>query len=139
MKALLAAHAAWKSVNYPNAKEFFPSHCGGTVTNGALAKRLRSIRKKLKRKLTSHGMRAFYVLTRRSQGASDEQIADEIGHSSNGACIKTTYGGVPDEWRTGKGPNFSWLPTKAPLAWAKLESNGWKFPKPEPEPEQVAA
>lgn len=139
MKALLAAHAAWKLVNYPNVKEFFPSHCGGTVTKGALAKRLRSIRKKLKRKLISHGMRAFYVLIRRSQGASDEQIADEIGHSSNGACIKSTYGGSPEEWRTGKAPNFSWLPAKAPLAWAKLESNGWEFPKPEPELEEVAA
>lgn len=138
MKALLAAHAAWKAVNYPNAKEFFPSHCGGTVTKGALAKRLRSIRKKLKRVIKSHGMRAFYVLIRRSQGASDEQIADEIGHESNGLCIKTTYGGSPEEWRTGKAPNFSWLPTTAPLAWAKLESNGWEFPKPEPEPEEVA-
>ncbi len=139
MKALLAAHAAWKAVNYPNSKEFFPSHCGGTVTKGALAKRLRSIRKKLKRTLKSHGMRAFYVLIRRSQGASDEQIADEIGHSSNGACIKSTYGGVPDEWRTGKGPNFSWLPTTAPLAWAKLEENGWKFPTAEVEAEELAA
>lgn len=87
----------YRSLGY----NFTPQH---NITKGALAKRLRSIRKKLKRKLTSHGMRAFYVLIRRSQGASDEQIAVEIGHTSNGACIKTTYGGVPDEWRTGKGP-----------------------------------
>ncbi len=84
-------------------------------------------------------MRAFYVLIRRSQGASDEQIADEIGHSSNGAYIKSTYGGSPEEWRTGKAPNFSWLPTTAPLAWAKLESNGWEFPKPKLEPEELVA
>jgi integrase len=127
MKALLEAHDAWKKVNYPDSPEFFPSHCGGTVSKGALARALRRIRKNLKRKLTSHGMRAFYVLIRRSQGASDEQIADEIGHSSNGACIKTTYGGSPEEWRSGKAPNFSWLPTKVPVAWAELQKNGWKF------------
>ncbi|HEV2380842.1 MAG TPA: site-specific integrase [Terriglobia bacterium] len=134
LKALLEAHAAWKAENYTDRKEFFPSHCGGTVDKGSLAHALRRIRKQLKRKLTSHGMRAFYVLIRRSQGASDEQIADEIGHSSNGACIKTTYGGSPEEWRNGKAPNFSWLPANVPVAWSELEKNGWKFPKPEPEP-----
>lgn len=83
--------------------------------------------KKLTKKLTSHGMRAFYVLIRRSQGASDEQIAFEIGHSSNGACIKNTYGSAPESWKNGGGPNLSWLP-EVP-AWAELEKNGWKFPK----------
>jgi hypothetical protein len=75
---------------------------------------------KLNRKLTSHGMRAFYVLARRSQGATDEQIAWEIGHSSNGACVKTTYGGVPENWRNGGGPNLSWLPAVAKPAWETI-------------------
>ena len=131
LKALFKAHAAWKAANFPDCPEFLPSHCGGTVSKGALARALRRLHKdgKLKRKLKPHGAgRAFYVLVRRSQGAKDEVIADEIGHSSNGACIKTTYGGVPENWRNGKGPNMKWLPTKVPVAWAELEANEWKFP-----------
>jgi hypothetical protein len=127
MQALLAAHKAWKEANYPDSLEFFPSHCGGSVDKGALAHALRRIRPKIKRKLTSHGMRAFYVLVRRSQGATDEQIAWELGHQSGGTCIKSTYGGVPENWRSGGGPNLSWLPTKVPLAWANLEKNKWNM------------
>jgi hypothetical protein len=126
LQAVRAAHQAWLAANYPAATTDFPSHCGGRISKAALAKALRRLTKKIERKLTSHGMRAFYVLVRRSQGASDEQIAFEIGHSSNGACIKSTYGAAPASWRNGGGPNLSWLPSV--LAWAELEKNGWKFP-----------
>jgi hypothetical protein len=134
LKAVLDAHASWKSENYPVRPEFFPSHCGGTVSKGALAKALRRLLKKgvLKRKLIPHGTgRAFYVLVRRSHGVSDEKIAFELGHKSNGACIRTTYGGVPQSWRDGNGPKLTWLPTKVAVAWAELEKNGWKCPAPE--------
>jgi len=101
---------------------FLPSHCGGSVGKGALVHALRRLHRtgKLKRKLTSHGMRAFYVLVRRSQGATDEQIAWEIGHSSNGACVKTTYGGVPENWRSGGGPNLKWFPSALKPAWEAI-------------------
>lgn len=52
---------------------------------------------------------------------------------------KTTYGGDPDEWRNGKAPNFSCLPANVPVAWAELERNGWKFPKPPAESAAMAA
>ena len=117
LEALLKAHATWKSENYPDSPHFFPSHCGGVVDKGALSHALRRIAPTLKKKLTSHGMRAFYVLVRRSQGASDEQIAWELGHQSNGACIRSTYGGVPENWRKGGGPNLKWLPTNVKPAW----------------------
>lgn len=122
LRALLEAHEAWKALFYPDSPWFLPSHCGGPVGKGALAHALRRLLKagKLKRKLTSHGMRAFYVLVRRSQGIKDETIAFEIGHSSNGACIKSTYGGVPDSWRNGGGPNMKWLPTATKPAWEKI-------------------
>ncbi len=128
MAALRKAHADWKAVNYPDASEFFPSHCGGSVSKGALVRALGRLFKsgKIKRKLTSHGAgRAFYVLVRRSHGISDAQIASELGHTSGGACITSTYGGVPDAWRKGDGPRLSWLP--AVPAWSELEKNGWKF------------
>lgn len=120
LQALLKAHASWKENYYPDSPWFFPSHCGGVVDKGALAHALLRMTPKLKRKLTSHGMRAFFVLVRRSQGATDEQIAWEIGHSSNGVCIKSTYGGVPENWRNGGGPNLNWLPSTAKPAWDTL-------------------
>jgi hypothetical protein len=126
LQALLKAHAAWKKEYFPGSPWFFPSHCGGPVGKGALAHALRRLHKtgKLKRKLTSHGAgRGFYVLVRRSQGATDEAIAFEIGHSSNGACIKSTYGGIPDNWRNGGGPHLSWLPLKADLAWNTIPAS----------------
>jgi hypothetical protein len=123
LDAHLKAHAKWKEENYPDSPHFFPSHCGGVVDNGALGHALLRIAPKLKKKLTSHGMRAFYVLVRRSQGASDEQIAWELGHQSNGACIRSTYGGVPDNWRKGGGPNLKWLPTNVKPAWETMPSS----------------
>lgn len=127
LRALYAAHQAWKAACYPDSKKFFPSHCGGTVEKCALAHALRNKAPRFARKLKSHGMRAFYVLVRRSQGASDAQIAHEMGHTSGGACITSTYGGVPDEWRRGEGPHMSWIPKK--FAWEDLQKNGWKFEK----------
>ena len=125
LRALIVAHKSWKAACYPDAKEFFPSHCGGLIEERALAHALRRLTPRFARKLRSHGMRAWYVLVRRSQGASDAQIAMELGHTSGGACIASTYGGVPDEWRRGGGPNMSWVPEK--FAWEYLQKNGWKF------------
>jgi len=128
LKAVLKAHKAWLAANYPEGTEtLYPSYDGGSISKGALGRALRRLFKsgKFKRKLRSHGMRAFFVLVHRSWGVADEEIAFKLGHSSNGACIRTTYGGVPDNWRNGGGPKMSWLPTKAPLAWAQLEANGW--------------
>jgi len=126
LQELLKAHSEWKAATFPKSRSFFPSHCGGPVGKGALAHALRRVEEKLPRRFRPHGLRAFYVLVRRSQGASDEQIAFELGHSSNGACIRSTYGGVPENWRNGGGPNMSWVPM-GKTAWAKLQGDGWKF------------
>lgn len=128
MQALLKAHASWKNANFPDCPQYFPSHCGGTVSKGALSRALRRLYEKgtIKRKLTSHGAgRAFYVLVRRSQGIRDEVIAHELGHTSGGQCIRTTYGGIPVNWLNGEAPNLKWLPQNVPVAWAELEKQGW--------------
>lgn len=129
LKALFAAHAEWKRLNYPESPHFFPSsRTGCAISKTALARALKRFAPRMKRRLRPHGAgRAFYVLTRRSQGAKDEVIAYELGHQSNGACIRSTYGGVPLEWQTGEPPNLGWLPSKAPIAWARLQANGWTF------------
>lgn len=57
---------------------------GAVIEKGALAHALVRLRPNLGRKITSHGLRAFYVTIRRSHGILDSQIAYEIGHTSGG-------------------------------------------------------
>jgi hypothetical protein len=61
---------------------------------------------------------------RRSQGVQDEVIAHEIGHTSRGQCVRSTYGGVPANWLNGEAPNLTWLLATIPPARAALEKNG---------------
>ena len=88
------------------------------------------LRATIGRKVTSHGMRAFYVLVRRSWGIQDGVIAVELGIGSGPELIARTYGAVPANWRNGGGPRLSWLPTGEP-AWAKLARNGWQAEQPQ--------
>ena len=122
LATLLKAHKKWKKAFYPDSPFYFPSYWGGCVDEGALSHALRRLAKKGHKKLKSHGARAFYVTVRRSQGATDAQIAFEIGHTSGGVTLAGAYGGVPESWRNGGGPKLKWLPAKKP-AWTAI-----KFP-----------
>lgn len=62
---------------------------------------------------TAHGLRSFYVTVRRSQGASDPQIALEIGQTSGGREIVRTYGEATPI-------KVSWMPEKGKPAWEEL-------------------
>lgn len=67
--------------------------------------------------ITPHGMRAYYVKVRRSQGADDATIAVELGQSSNGALIRSVYGDPDDA----VGGNLhDWLPAEGDPAWHQL-------------------
>jgi integrase len=122
LKATLDALLLWKTKRFPESPWFFPSTeypmkpVGGT----ALAHALLRVSPQLGHKVTSHGMRAFYVLVRRSHGISDVQIAYEIGHTTGGATIAAVYGGCPPEWMLGGGPKMTWLPSGEP-AWKALD------------------
>ena len=123
LKSVLKAHAVWHAARYPNSPWYFPGREEPNlkpIGKGALAHRLNQLRSQIGRKITSHGMRAFYVLIRRSQGVSDAIIAWEIGHTSGGAVIESTYGSAPLNWQNGGGPNLKWLP-KGKLAWEAIE------------------
>lgn len=111
----------WLDKNYPDSPWFFPSSLkpGCACAKGTLAQALRRIRKRLPRKITSHGLRAFFVTVRRSHGILDTQIAWEIGHTSGGRTISNVYGGVPPHWLQGDGPKMSWRPSKEP-AWSAM-------------------
>lgn len=65
------------------------------MDKAALAHALRRLREKdlIKRKITPHGARAWFVTVRRSHGAPDSQIALEIGHTSGGSTLSSVYGG----------------------------------------------
>ncbi len=65
---------------------------------------------------TPHAMRSFYVTKRRSDGASDAQIAAEIGDKTV-ELIQRTYGDCPKNWIGGE--KLDWLPKEGQPAWRK--------------------
>lgn len=91
------------------------------VGNTALNHGFDRLMKVTGKKITPHGLRAFYVLIRRSQGATDAQIAAEIGHTTGGSTIERVYGGVPESWLTGDYKPMSWVPSADKLAWNTLQ------------------
>jgi integrase len=67
-----------------------------------------------------HGMRAVYVRVRRSEGAGDGVIGDELGQSSGAALIISTYGKADQIRYDGR---WDWLPSaesKVPIAWTLI-------------------
>ena len=123
LKILLAAHLLWHKQRFPNSPWYFPGNSGlEKITGGALTHALGDLFKsgKIQRKITSHGLRAFFVLVRRSHGISDTQIAWEINHIGGVATLERSYGGVPPHWRDGKGPKLSWSPKGDP-AWTNIK------------------
>lgn len=121
LKELMQAHAVWKAIRCPSSPWFFPGRDPSQpLEEGALAHALRRLRGKIGKKITSHGMRAYYVLVRRSQGIPDGVIAVELGQRGGAALILSTYGDIPENWRNGGGPNLKWLPEKP--AWNLLRN-----------------
>jgi integrase len=125
LAAWVIAHKEWKQQRYPDSPWFFPNYRdpdGKPADNGALGHALRLRLDKIGRKITSHGMRAFYVTVRRSNGIPDIQIAYEIGHTSAGKTLASVYGGVPPHWLTEDGPKLKWLPESGKPAWEAISS-----------------
>jgi hypothetical protein len=131
---IIAAWRRWKEARYPDSPWFFPSPMDPTkqVDKSALCHALGRLRKPgkrpngevlapfLARKITSHGLRAWYVTVRRSHGIPDNQIAWEIGHTSRGQTLDEVYGGVPPHWLSGDGPKLRWDPDGSP-AWTVMD------------------
>ncbi len=120
-EAILALKA-WHLWRFPKSKWWFPDRAkaGSRKDEAVRAQSLtRALRRISKVRRTSHGLRAYYVTVRRSQGVSDAQIAAEIGDKSGAAIIVSTYGAVPPNWRGSDA--LSWLPTKGKPAWVVLK------------------
>ena len=123
LRDTLAALQQWKQTAHPDSPFYLPSaiKSGMPLGKDSLAQTLRRLEPQLPRKITSHGLRAFYVTVRRSQGVTDNQVAWEIGHTSGGRTLAEVYGGVPPHWVNGGGPNLSWQTTQPP-AWLEITS-----------------
>ncbi len=85
LRQLLDVHRAWHKARYPESAWYFPGRevdSDRPVDVGVLTKALARLHrtKRVKKKITSHGLRAWYVLVRRSNGISETQIAWEINH-----------------------------------------------------------
>ena len=71
--------------------------------------------------ITPHGLRSFYVTKRRSEMASDAQIAAEIGDKTV-SLIQQTYGDLPKSWQGGQ--IITWKPNAGLPAWSKWSKIG---------------
>lgn len=115
--ACITAHRKWLTRAHRGSPWWFPSprRKGVPVEHTSLVHALRRVTAALGvGHRTGHGLRAFYVTVRRSQGISDVQIAAEIGDKSV-ALISSTYGQVPPGWRGG--PELAWVPTDCSKAF----------------------
>jgi hypothetical protein len=138
---VMPAWRRWHDDRCPESPWFLPSPFDllQPVDKGALSHALVRLRKPsknpdggilvpfLSHKITSHGLRPWYVTVRRSHGIPDNQIAWEIGHTSRGQTLDEVYGGIPPHWLAGEGPKLQWMPAGAP-AWSVL-----KYATPEPQ------
>lgn len=125
LKAFMKAHRMWHEARYPNNPYWFPGrdkNDGKPADAGSLTRLLERLREegRLKRKITSHGLRGGYVLVRRSWAISDTQIAWEINQIGGVKTLEQSYGGVPPHWRDGKGPKLAWLPKGRKPAWNRV-------------------
>lgn len=99
---------------------YFPSSVPGKAILGTtLSVQMRQQCEKLQIKptITPHGLRAYYVTKRRSDGVSDAQIAAEIGDQTV-SLISQVYGEAPPNWQGQE--KLEWMPFGSP-AWSVVQ------------------
>lgn len=119
LRALAAAHRVWHDERWPECPYFFPGQLGVTaLERTVLTRRLSVVCPRLGvGKITSHGLRAYFVTVMRSRGMSNEQVAALIGDRT-ASLIETTYGALPEVWAGGDPMGFT--PERSLPAWEKL-------------------
>lgn len=114
----LEALKTWRDEVHPGSPWFLPWYSDCASDPRRLTSALNSATAALELpKRTSHGLRSFFVVVRRSQGICDGQIAAEIGDASGAKIITQVYGAIPPNWAGGK--KLDWTPECGPVAWAK--------------------
>lgn len=120
LKLVVKSMREWRDTYFPGSPFFFQSPRGQQpIGDCSLNQALRRIVKEMLpgRRITSHGMRAFYVTWRRVSGIPVAQIAEEVGHRSGVALIYTTYGRKVPPWATRA---FSPYPKTVKAFWSNL-------------------
>jgi len=123
-RVMLNAFHRWHRMRYPGHAWYFPGRTKGQPLaedsfSHAVPKCARALGLPHRK---AHGLRSFYVTKRRSDGASDVQIAAEIGDKT-ASLISKTYGSVPPNWV--RGLPLSFVPKKFEPAWSR-----WEFLSP---------
>ena len=131
LRQLLKVMRAWRAVRFPDSPWFFPAPYDAkkavapTSLTHALSRAVSDAIKAGKidagRKVTSHGLRGFYVTARRSEFVSDATIAGEIGDASGAKIIVENYGDLPPNWKDSKAGRITWLPKRRAAAWKLID------------------
>lgn len=124
LRRLLDTLFAWHRKTWAKSPWLFPSprnRGDSPVDPCALGHALTRIcRLAALRHITPHGLRAYFVTVRRSQGINDAQIAAEIGDKTGPTIISQTYGDIPPNWKGA--PGLTWEPNpKPPKRRVRLE------------------
>jgi integrase len=131
LQSMLPHFLAWHADRHPGNPWFFPGRIkGASLYSQALGHALprATLSLNLPRRCP-HGFRSYYVTKRRGDGATDAQIAAEIGDKTVD-LIRSTYGDRPAQWVGGT--PLTWLPTSGmPPAWEHFQSPT-KSPSNEP-------
>lgn len=118
LAGMLAAFRQWHRERYKHKPGpwFIPGReRSKPMQREALTRALDRAGKKLSLpKITSHGLRAYFVRTLRSLGVDDSEIAKRLGHRSGVALVEQTYGVSEPGWFGSKKQDF--LPAGKP-AW----------------------
>lgn len=129
LATLLAEMRAWRDRERLGNPWFFPGekdkhadvsalvHALGRIVKDSIAGKIEGYKLPEGSRRTSHGLRAYYVTTRRSEGIEDAVIASEIGDVTGAAIITSTYGALPPNWQRSNAGKLTWLPEGEP-AWA---------------------
>ena len=114
LRSLLAAHRAWHDGRSP---WYFPGpSLAFPLDRTTLTRRLGAVCPRLGAgRITSHGLRAYFVTVMRSRGLSNEQVAALIGDRTS-SLIESTYGALPESWSGGEA--LTLMPRAGMPAWA---------------------
>ena len=117
----LECHKTWHCLTHPDSRWWFPGRLraaprelnpiGVLSLNAALRRATRDLKLP---KRTAHGLRSFYATRRRGDGATEAQIAAEMGITSI-ALLEQVYGSRPPNWQGQK--KIRMWPDKATPAW----------------------
>lgn len=114
---MLIAFRNWHAQKFPECPWFIPGDYGNDCADrGALTHALRRACKNLDvPKVTSHGLRAYFVRALRSLGVDDSEVAKRLGHRSGVELVEQTYGISEPGWFGAKRMDF--LPNEGKPAW----------------------